>query len=52
MEKSDQERSRFNRDLAGRPWEDPRNFDLILDASREGIDGCAMRILEAALNLG
>ena len=45
---SDRDRSRFIRAISGREWQDPGNFDLVLDSSLEGLDGCEARILALA----
>jgi cytidylate kinase len=45
---SDRERSRFIREISGRDWLDPANYDLVLDSSQEGLAGCANRIVQAA----
>jgi cytidylate kinase len=45
---SDVERARFIREISGRDWMDPRNFDLVLDSGKEGLAGCEARIIQAA----
>jgi cytidylate kinase len=45
---SDRDRQAFIRALAGRPWNDPANFHLVLDAGDLGFDGCVAAILGAA----
>jgi CMP/dCMP kinase len=45
---SDRNRAAFIREISGLDWQDPANFDLVLDASRDGIAGCADRIAEEA----
>jgi len=46
--KSDRNRSAFIREISGREWADPQNFDLVLDISRIGLEGCATQVVEAA----
>ena len=48
---SDRDRARFIRAISGREWQDPGNFNLVLDSSREGLAGCEARILELAAGL-
>lgn len=52
IQASDQDRTAFIREISGLAWEEPRNFDLIVDPSREGFELCEHRIIEAqaALN--
>ena len=38
---SDRERAAFIRAIAGLDWRAPRNFDLVLDVSSLGLEGCA-----------
>lgn len=45
---SDRDRSAFIRAISGRSWDDPRNFDLVLDSSQTGFDDCEASILAAA----
>lgn len=48
---SDRDRSAFIKAISGRSWDDPRNFDLVLDASQAGLEGCEAAILAAAEHL-
>jgi cytidylate kinase len=48
---SDRDRAAFLRDISGRDWHDPRNFDLVLDVGREGPEACVAAILERARTL-
>jgi len=48
---SDRDRSRFIREISGRDWLDPRNFDLVLDSSVAGLAGCEARIRALAATL-
>lgn len=48
IEASDRERAAFIRDISGLDWHAPRNFDLVLDASRDGLEACAARIAAEA----
>ena len=48
IEISDRNRAAFIREVTGLDWQDPKNFDLVLDTSRDGIAGCAERIVEEA----
>jgi cytidylate kinase len=45
---SDQERADYLRKLAGVDWQDPRPFHLVLDTSRDGMEGVVDRIVEEA----
>lgn len=45
---SDRNRAAFVREISGLDWQDPANFDLVLDTSQEGIAGCADRIVAEA----
>ncbi len=45
---SDRDRAGFIRDISGRDWMDPANFDLVLDPSRDGFPACEQRVLDAA----
>jgi cytidylate kinase len=38
VEVSDRNRAAFIRDISGLDWHDPRNFDLVLDLSYEGLE--------------
>ena len=46
IERSDRDRSAFIRDISGLEWRDPRNFDLVLDISRDGLESCVEQIRE------
>ncbi len=48
IEDSDRNRAAFVRGLTGRDWNDPGNFQLVLDSSRLGLEGCMARIAEEA----
>jgi len=48
IEASDRERAAFIRDISGLDWRGPGNFDLVLDVSREGLEGCAGLIVAEA----
>jgi cytidylate kinase len=43
---SDRDRAAFIRTIAGLDWHDPRNFDLVLDPSRIGLEACVEHIAE------
>lgn len=43
---SDRNRAAFIRDISGLDWHDPRNFDLTLDVSQDGIEAAADRIVD------
>jgi cytidylate kinase len=45
---SDRERAAFIRDISGLDWHDPLPFQLVLDVSLTGIDGCVELILDEA----
>jgi len=45
---SDQDRGAFIRAISGLDWRDPRNFDLVLDATKGGIDACVQAIVAEA----
>jgi hypothetical protein len=45
---SDRDRAGFIRDISGLDWQDPRNFDLVLDVSLGGLEACAKQIVEEA----
>ena len=44
---SDLGRAAFIRAISGLDWRDPRSFDLVLNTSELGLDGCAERIIQA-----
>jgi cytidylate kinase len=56
IEKTDKERAEYYTYHTGRSWEDARNYDLCLDSSRLGFDGCVkaikayMKVLEEVEN--
>jgi cytidylate kinase len=43
---SDRDRAAFIRAISGLDWQDPGNFDLVLDASGIGLEVCVERLLE------
>jgi cytidylate kinase len=43
--RSDRDRAAFIRDISGLDWQDPRNFQLVLDVSHSGLEACVERIL-------
>jgi hypothetical protein len=47
LDLSDRNRAAFIREISGLDWQDTRPFDLVLDTSRDGIDGCVRQIVEA-----
>lgn len=49
-EGSDRDRAAFIREISGLDWSDSANFDLVLDSSQLGIDGCAFRLVEEVRN--
>ncbi|MDR3670917.1 MAG: cytidylate kinase-like family protein [Holophaga sp.] len=48
VEVSDRDRAAFIRDISGLDWHDPRNFQLVLDVSRSGVEACVQRIVAEA----
>ena len=48
IEDSDRNRAAFVRGLTGRDWNNTGNFQLVLDSSRLGLEGCMARIAEEA----
>ena len=48
IEASDLGRAAFIREISGLDWRDPRSFDLVLNTSELGLEGCADRIIQAA----
>jgi hypothetical protein len=51
LDASDRNRAAFIRKISGLDWHDTRHFQLVLDTSRDGIEACAQRIVEAAARL-
>lgn len=49
IEASDRGRSGFIRAISGADWKDPRNFDLVLNPSREGLESCVARIVKETI---
>lgn len=47
---SDRDRAAFIQSISGLDWRDARNFDLVLDASKAGVEGCAARMVEEVRN--
>ena len=45
---SDLNRGSFIREISGLDWRDPKVFDLTLNTSELGLEGCAERILQAS----
>ncbi|KIR02231.1 Cytidylate kinase [Lachnospiraceae bacterium TWA4] len=45
IEKTDKERADYYKYHTGRNWEDARNYDLCLDSSRLGFEGCVKAII-------
>jgi cytidylate kinase len=45
---SDRDRSAFIRAISGLDWHEPRNFDLMLDVSRDGLEACVERLAAEA----
>lgn len=45
---SDQGRAEFIRTVSGLDWRDPKHFTLVLDPSRDGVLGCAQRMVDEA----
>jgi cytidylate kinase len=45
---SDRDRAAFIRDISGLDWHDPRQFHLVLDVSRSGVEACVQRIVTEA----
>lgn len=48
LDASDRERAAFIHKISGLDWQDPSHFDLVLDTSKDGLEACAERIVEAA----
>lgn len=48
VEVSDRGRAGFIKDISGLDWHDPRNFDLVLDLSRGGLDAGVEAIVAEA----
>jgi len=46
LRQSDRDRGAFIREISGLDWQDPRNFDLVVDPGRDGFRACEDRILE------
>jgi cytidylate kinase len=47
IRQSDQDRAAFIKEISGLDWQDPRNFHLVVDPSRDGFPACENYILEA-----
>ncbi len=45
---ADRDRAAFIRAISGLDWQDPRNFDLVLDASRLGLETCLELVVAEA----
>jgi cytidylate kinase len=45
---ADRDRAAFIRAISGLDWHDPRNFDLVLDASRLGLESCLELVVAEA----
>jgi cytidylate kinase len=47
IDASDRNRSAFLREITGLDWMDTTPFQLVLDTSRDGVDGCVRQLVEA-----
>jgi CMP/dCMP kinase len=45
---ADHDRAAYIRAISGLDWQDPRNFDLVLDASALGLETCLERVVAEA----
>lgn len=52
LEETDKNRERYHREFYDRDWNDPVNYDLVLNTERLGFDGSAELIVARARSLG